>query len=403
MRDFVIHNAARVLPSQFIFAMRWLTIIPAGFTLCGLAYYAISLWSTRRFLEQRRAPPGKSFSPPVSILKPVRGAPAGSYEAFASHCAQYYPEYEIIFGVHVPDDPAVALIERLQSEFPLQSIRVLVCTEVLGASPKVSNLLQMLREARHPHVLINDDDIRVPPDYLRRVMSNFIYSKVGMVTTLYRGAGAHTLGARLEALGIASDFAAGVLTARHLEGGLNFALGATMALSPKALELVGGLEPVADYLADDYELGKRVACGGLDVVLSDLVVETQVHPYTMAGYLRHQLRWGRTMRNSRKAGYAGLGLTYAIPWAIITLLAAHGAWWAWLWLALITAARLYQAWIMVAEVVEDKNTLKSLWLAPLRDCLAIVVWMASFAGNTIHWRDQTFTLRDGKLSREGSS
>ena len=382
--------------------MRWLAIIPFVFTVCGLAYFAIGLWSTRRFFEQRLAPAGKLFSPPVSILKPVRGAHAGAYEAFASHCAQYYPEYEIIFGVRAADDPAVAMVERLQAEFPLQPIRVLVCGEDLGASPKVSKLLQMLRVARHSYLLINDDDIRVPPDYLRRVMSNFIYSKVGMVTTLYRAAGARTLGARLEALGIATDFAAGVLTARHLEGGLSFALGATMALSPKALELIGGLEPVADYLADDYELGKRVAGQGLDVVLSDLVVETQAPAYTMAGYLRHQLRWGRTMRDSRKAGYAGMGLTYAIPWAIITLLAARGLWWAWIWLALVTAARLYHAWIMGAEVVEDKNTLKNLWLAPLRDCLAMMVWMASFAGNTIHWRGQTFKLRGGKLLREGS-
>ncbi len=379
--------------------MRWLAVIPVIFTLCGLAYYAIGLWSTRRFFEQREAPAGQPFTPPVSILKPVYGAYAGSYEAFASHCAQYYPEYEIIFGVQSAGDPAAALVERLQRDFPAQAIRLQVCPEALGASPKVSTLLQMLRVARYPHVLINDDDIKAPPEYLRKIMSNFIYSKVGMVTTLYRGTGASTLGGRLEELGIATDFAAGVLTARHLEGGLNFALGATMAMGPKALEIVEGLEQVADYLADDYELGRRVARKGLDVVLSDMVVETLIPAYSVIGYLKHQLRWGRTMRDSRRAGYAGMGVTYAIPWGVITVVAAHGALWSWLWLAVVAAARMYHAWVMGTEVVEDKSTLKNLWLVPLRDCLALLVWMASLAGSTVHWRDQTFKLRGGKLFR----
>src|ERR1700678_3822946 len=262
-------------------------------TLAGLGYYLLALWSARAFQHQlRRALP--DFQPGVSILKPVKGLDPEMYSSFASHCVQQYQgPYEILFGVSSMTDPAVAAIERLRTEFPERTIRLVLCPQVLGANGKVSNLVQMLGSAQYDHILINDSDIKVSPRYLRGIMGCFQLPKrrggrVGLVTALYRGQAHTTVGSRMEALGIATDFIAGVLTARQIEDGIRFGLGSTLAVSRAALEAIGGLEPLVDYLADDYELGARVAKKGLEVALSNEVVETFVPAYRFAQFLSHQ-------------------------------------------------------------------------------------------------------------------
>src|SRR5271166_1852550 len=215
-------------------------LIPCLGCLSSSIYYLICLWSAAVFLRGQRAA-GKACPepaegsacptqplPPVSIFKPLKGTDPDIYESFRSHCLEDYPEYEIIFGVSDPHDAAVASVERLQQEFPERSIRLVVCRETLGPNVKVSNLEQMLQKARYPHLIVNDSDIRIEPDYLRRVLAPLADPRVGMVTCLYRGVASPTLGSRLEALGISTDFCAGVLVARRLEG-LHFALGSTMA------------------------------------------------------------------------------------------------------------------------------------------------------------------------------
>ena len=241
------------------------------------------------------------------------------YESFRSHCLQDYPEYEIIFGVSDPADPALQLVERLKLEFPQRAIRSMVCSENLGSNTKVSNLAQMLRQAKHENILVNDSDIRVPSDYLRRVMAPLADPQVGLVTCLYRGMASPTLGSRLEALGISTDFSAGVLAARQLEGGIRFGLGSTLAFRRRDLEAIGGFEALVDYLADDYEIGRRMAERGLRVTLSDVVVETFLPAYTLRQFVEHQLRWGRTVRDSRRWGYLGLALTFGFPWAVLAV------------------------------------------------------------------------------------
>ena len=373
-----------------------LAVIGVVGSVCGMGYYALCLWGARAF---RRAVParGPEFTPPVSILKPLRGTDPEIYEAFRSHCLQDYPDYEIIFGVSDPEDPVVALVRQLQHEFPERAIRLLVCSQVLGANLKVSNLIQMLQVARHPYLLINDSDIRVPADYLRRVVAPMESPDVGMVTCLYRGQASATLGSRLEAVGISTEFHAGVLAARQLEGEIRFALGSTLVMSRTSLRAIGGLQPLVDYLADDYELGKRISAAGFRVLLSDVIVDTHLPAYSLGRFYEHQLRWARSTRHSRRWGYAGLALTFAPAWATLALLASRGALWAWALLAAVLALRFAVAFEVGLRVLHDRQLRRDWWLVPFRDLVAVLVWVGSYAGHKVAWRGHSFVLRDGKL------
>src|SRR6266567_8571182 len=387
----MIHSIARVL--QFIAV--------AG-CFSSSIYYVICLYAASSFLRARKV--GREGSttkalPPVSILKPLKGTDPDIYESFRSHCLQDYPEYEIIFGVSDPNDPAVASVRQLQEEFPDHAIRLIISPNKLGANVKVSNLEQMLPSTRFQHLIVNDSDIRVERDYLRRNIAPLADEHVGMVTCLYRGVAASTLGSRLESLGISTDFCPGVLVARQLEGGVHFGLGSTLAIRKDELERIGGFRSIVDYLADDYELGRRIAGLGLQVVLSDVVVETHLPAYDLRGFLEHQLRWARGVRDSRAGGYIGLVSTYGLMWGILGLIAAVGAWWSWLVFGATVLLRLAMALAVGSSVLEDRRLLRNLWLLPPRDLIAVGVWVASFAGHTVTWRGDRFELKKGRLIR----
>jgi ceramide glucosyltransferase len=366
----------------------------AAAALCALAYYLICLWSALGISRQKE-PVATGPLPPVSVLKPLRGAEPELYQALLSHCTQDYPEYEVLLGVGDPADPAVPVAEQLAHEFPGR-VRLVVCAEVLGTNRKVSNLIQMLAQARHAHVLINDSDIHVAPDYLRRIFAHFEDPAVGLVTSLYRGHASPTLGSRLEVLGISTDFIPGVLAARQLEG-VHFGLGCTLALSRRALDGIGGLQPLADFLADDYELGYRLAKSGMRVVLSKLVVETHMPAYSLGGFFQHQLRWARTVRHSRPASYFGMALSFGQTWALAALVLSRFAPWAWSLLGITVLLRWVVALVVGAEVLSDRQVLRAFWLIPLRDFLSVLVWLGSYAGRRIHWRGDEFILDKGKL------
>ena len=370
--------------------------------LSSSIYYLLCLWSAASFLRGRKAGGGAHPTPTlpaVSILKPLKGTDPDIYESFRSHCLQDYPEYEIIFGVSDPDDPAVASVKQLQQEFPDHAIRLVVSPNILGANVKVSNLEQMLTAARFEHLIVNDSDIRVERDYLRRVIAPLADERVGMVTCLYRGIAASTLGSKLESLGISTDFCPGVLVARELEGGLRFGLGSTLAFRRADLDRIGGFRSIVDFLADDYELGRRIAALGLQVRLSDVVVETHLPAYDLRGFLAHQLRWARGVRDSRAGGYIGLVSTYGLMWALLALIASHAAPWAWAVFGATMLLRLAVALAIGKSVLEDSQLLRYLWLLPVRDLVAVVVWVASFAGHTVTWRGDRFELRKGRLVR----
>jgi ceramide glucosyltransferase len=223
--------------------------------------------------------------------------------------------------------------------------------------------------------------------------------QVGLVTALYRGRAHGTLPSRLESLGIATDFQAGVLLSKMIEGGLHYGLGSTLAVSREALDKIGGLAPLVDHLADDYELGARVSRAGYRVILSAEVVETAIPAYHWRGFLDHQVRWARTVRDARPGGYFGLIFTHGLAWAVLNIMAS-GLSPLSLWLlGLSFFLRLALAMTVGAQVLADHQMLPNLWLLPLRDLIAMAVWAAGFAGNTIVWRGQRFELKEGRLIR----
>jgi ceramide glucosyltransferase len=369
-------------------------------TVASTGYCVLSLWAGFRFASQRkRITPAANDLPPVSILKPVKGTDPEMYLSLRSHCVQDYPGYEILFGISDPNDPALAVVEKLQREFPARTIKLVPCEQKLGANGKVSSLAQMVPEAKHEFLLVNDSDIRVDPDYLRTVMTELQEPDTGVVTCLYRGVSAHTIASNIESLGISTDFMAGVLAAWQLEGGLQFGLGATLAFHRSDLDAIGGFEAIVDYLADDYELGRRICKRNRKVKLSQTVVETLLPAYDFPGFLSHQLRWARTIRAARPSGYVGLLLTFTLPWATLTLLLARGAGWAWVLFVIAVAMRMSMALAVGKSVLRDKEVLRSWWLIPVRDLLALVVWFQGLFGRRILWRGDVFQLRRGKLTR----
>ncbi len=424
--------------------------------VAGMGYFLAGLVAARVYIAQRRrqnaraarqasereagsaaedaAKDARGPAPGVSVLKSLKGLDPGMMDAFRSHCRQSYAgEFELLFGVGARDDPAAAAVVELQREFPERTIRLIECPRRLGASGKVSTLVQLEPHARFEFLLINDSDITVGPKYLERVMAGFgadappgaeapsdfkdaiggtaeavpfqngdAVHEVGLVTALYRGRAHETLGSHMEALGIATDFQAGVLLSKMVEGGLRYGLGSTLAVRREALARAGGLSALVDYLADDYELGARVARAGYRVELCAEVVETSVPAYAWRGFVDHQLRWLRTVRDARPLGYAGLVVTHGCGWALANVLAS-GASPVSLWLlALSFFLRLGLAMVVGSEVLGDRETLPYLWLLPVRDLVAMGLWAAGFAGNTVIWRGERMVLKGGKLFKAAS-
>ncbi len=386
----MIHTTIRIL--------QLLSVVGCASSVC---YYAVCVWSARAFLRESQSAKARSveFQPPVSILKPLKGIDPEIYESFRSHCLQDYPKYEIIFGVSDAADPAVASVERLQREFPEHSIRLVVCPEILGPNVKVSNLEQMAKAARYEFLIVNDSDIRVESGYLGGVVALFANEEIGMVTCLYRGVATSTLSSRMEALGISTDFSAGVLVARWLEEGLHFGLGSTLAFRRRDLERIGGFRAMVDFLADDYELGQRIAELGSKVILSDVVVETHLPAYDFRGFVAHQMRWARGVRDARFGGYMGLASTFGVLWALLTVLFSKAAAWSWIVLGGVLLLRVLVAAMVGRAILRDRRVFRDLWLLPARDLIAAGVWVVSFWGHTVTWRGDRFELRKGRLRR----
>jgi ceramide glucosyltransferase len=375
-------------------------IVTVLLTLSGMAYGLIALWAARDFEHTERVRKRTGFAPGVSILKPLKGVDARMYAGFASHCKQTYRgEWEIVFGVTSLQDDAVAMVTRMQAEYPLLSIRLVECPQRLGTNGKVSTLAQLVPHARFEHLVVNDSDIVVSMDYLDNVMAPFEDAKTGLVTVPYIGHAEITLWSRLEALGISTDFMPGVLTARKLEGGIRFGLGSTLATTKSALASIGGFESLVNQLADDYELGVRLSTAGYRVELVREVVETTVPAYSLRGFCEHQLRWSRSTRDSRRAGYLGLCVTYVLPWALLAVVASGCSLWSLSLLSMALLVRVGVALTVGVGVLRDGQVLRDIWLLPLRDCLGLFFWAWSYASDVVMWRGEKFRLKRGVLKR----
>ena len=361
-----------------------------------LVYYVLATVAALRFFRRERARTFSDYTPPVSILKPVRGVDFGSYENYSSFCGQDYPDYEILFAVNDDADPAVPLIRRVIAEFPERKIRLFVGAEQLGANRKVNKLARLAREAQNEVLVLTDGDVRVGPRFLCEVVAPLVDLKKGAVTSFYRGMAENNLGAEIEAVGVSSDFFAGVLMAEWMEG-ITFALGASIATTKEWLGRMGGFEAIAGTLADDYELGNRIAKAGGQVLLSRETVWTMYPAQTFRGFWDHQLRWARTVRLCRPLSYVGLLFTQGLPWVVLAALVAPVNWIAGTYLLAYLILRFAMAWTVGIWGVNDEVLRRKIWLVPLRDAIHFVIWLASFGSNRIRWGNVDYAIRQGQM------
>ncbi len=345
----------------------------------------------------RRKPPRVESLPAATVLKPLCGLEPSLEANLESFFQQQYPEFEIIFGARYLSDPSLDLVRRLCQKYPSVPVRVVLTGEPDRPNAKVCSLRSMYAVARHEYLVICDSDVRVTPNYLREVVPPLLRKEVGLVTCLYRGVPSNGLWPRLEALGMSVEMTSGVLVA-DLLGGMKFALGPTMALRRDVLASIGGFGALADYCADDFVLGEQVYRLGLMVVLSQHVIEHTVINRTLRDSVIHQLRWMKSTRFSRPAGHASTLLTFAMPFGLLGLVAGFHLHDTLLGLGMLAAAYLNRVVMAMASgwnVVQDRESLRSCWLYPLRDLMGFALWMASYCGRQVIWRGETYLLQRG--------
>lgn len=365
-------------------------------------YYLIAIYCSWRFF--RRAPAGEpptmatgdSFLPPVSILKPIRGSDPGAYENFASFCRQDYPNYELVFCVHDRNDPVLPILDELRRNFPDRPIRVLYGSGRNAANDKVAKLARLVAEAQHEVVVINDSDVRVERDYLRTLVAPLATEMVGAVTCFYVPILEMGIVDSIQSIGMFSDFYAGILVARYLDG-VRFALGTTIATTRTHLSSFGGYEAIENRPADDMLVGRLIAEQGYEVELLPYTIATVADYHSLSDLFHKRLRWMVVMRHMRPWGHLGLIFTLGLPWAIAAL-AVHPT-------AAVAAAysgaylllRTLMTWLIGIHGLKQQSLWKKLPLIPVWDAIACGIWLLSFTRNTIRWRNVEYSIRDGGL------
>ncbi|KAB8315292.1 glycosyltransferase [Tolypothrix campylonemoides VB511288] len=363
--------------------------------LSAIWYYCYGIYAAIEFFSHQTQIDA-DFHPPITILKPICGLDIDTYENFASFCQQDYPEYQIIFCVRDQDDPCVEIVKKIINDFPKIDIRLVISDRTIGTNFKVSNLANAQGEAKYPLLLLADSDVRVGPDYLRRVIQPMRDPSVGVVTCLYRPQ-VRGWAAILESIGISTEYHASVLVARSLEG-MNFALGPTIAIRKTTLEAIGGFAAIADYLADDFQLGYLSAQAGYKVVLSDYVINHAIATESLIDLIHRQTRWNCCTRVSRPWGYLGLIFTHGTAISLLFLIATLGSVFGWVVAGLTWSTRLIMGWVVGAKYLQDPCVQKFFWVIPLSDLINFGIWCCGFFGNTIEWRGRRLRLtKGGKL------
>ena len=359
----------------------------------SLVYCVLIVVATRRFLSTALPAPG--INPPISVLKPLCGHDDGLEENLRSFMVQDYPEYEILFGVHRADDPAVAVVEKIIGEFSGRiSARLIITGESPIPNAKAFSLNRMVREAHYDVLVMSDSDVRVTPNLLSHLAQELQDDRVGLISCPYRAVPGKSLWSRLEAIGMNTELLGGVMVARMIEG-MRFALGCTVAVRRSVLEGMGGFGYLQEFLAEDFVIGQRAAELGHGVLFSSYVIEHRIGSQSMMHNLGHRMRWARSTRRSRPLGYWGQIFTYPLPLAFL-LCAAYPAAWPVLFLTFIL--RGIAALATARDIVHDPVTQKQWWLLPVQDLIGFFVWISGFVGDKIVWRDRKCTvLRDGRL------
>lgn len=370
----------------------------------ALLSLALTLWQwlvARRFPLHQRNPQlsTPNSQPPVTLLKPLKGCDPATEDCLRSWFVQQYAApVQILLGVADAEDPVCAIVRKLLQEFPGSDAQLVVCGPPPGANAKVSQLAELERRAKHDVIIISDADVRVPPDCLADVVAPLQQPEVGLVNCFYRLANALTPAMRWEAIAINADFWSQVLQSQNLKP-LDFALGAVMATRRQQLAEIGDFQALADCLADDYQLGNRIARRGYRIVLSPLVVECWTPPMGWAAVWKHQLRWARTIRVCQPVPYFFSILSNATLWPGLWFLARPAA------LVLACALGCVLVRVLTALHLEHRLTRSRPafacgWLVPVKDLLQAALWLLAFLGNRIEWRGQRLRLRsDGTLVR----
>ena len=368
--------------------------LAAAASYAVLALVAVLAWNRRR--AAIRALP----LPPVTVLKPLCGAEPGLYANLRSFCAQRYPQYQIVFGVRDRADPALAVVERLVAEFRSIPIDVVVNPQLHGSNYKISNLINMIASAQHEVLIIADSDARIEPDYLSTVTAPLLDPKVGLVTSIYRDVPTPSIWSRLGAMYINEWYMPSVLIAWFF-GYDGYVSGQTMCLRRDTLQAIGGLQSIANHLADDHRLGQLVCGLGLRILLSPYVVRAEHHEPSWDSLIRHELRWMRTIRALRPRSYCFLFLSFSVPLAVLGILlgaaGSLGATTAWALFLTTLLARLglhFVPWLRGARPL-----LADLWLVPAQDLLMVWIWLRAWFTSRVSWRGNEFDVGAGGVMR----
>lgn len=361
-------------------------------------YYVLVLYSTWQFFRQNTPSEigSGSFTPPVSNLKPVRGVDADAYENFASFCRQDYPEYEVLFCIDNENDPVLPVIEQLKRDFPQTQIRVLYGSGRTATNDKSAKLARMTAEARYEHLVISDSDVRVEPDYLRRIIRPLSNPRVGAVTCFYVSTGEKSLVDAVQSAGMISDFYPGLLVAKQLDG-VKFALGPTIGTTRTRLHAFGGYEAIENQPGDDLLVGRLIAEDGYEVELTNYSVDTVADFQSWTDLFHKRMRWLVVMRHMRPWGHLGLIFTHSIAWVAFAL-AIHPVLSTLLFLgAPYVLLRLAIVYAVGSWGLRQKLTVASALLVFVWDVLAFLLWLASFTRNTVRWRGGNYQIRNGML------
>ena len=380
---------------------QWLFLIPA---VGGSVFGLLCLFAVWRFNAQTRPAFPCSFSqwPPVTILKPVCGLEKNQKITLLSACLQDYPEFQVVFSVQDPNDPAIPLLKQIQQEHP-ERVSVAVESHQAGPNDKINNLLGALSQARHEMLVISDSDVRLGPDYLKNIIAPLADPRVGFVCTLYKATSADRWYEKLELLTLNADFIPSVVFA-YVSGASKFCLGSSVAFRRGSLKEMGGLESLADYLAEDYEMGRRLWVSGKRMALVPYFVDLVVDLRDLSQWWDHQVCWDQKTRAAKPAGFFATIMTRSLPFALLWAAFRLGDGLGLSVLAGVFGLRLATAAGIMGWGFRDREGLKSLALLPLRDIAALVSWVLAFTKKTVIWRGSKLILtQGGRLARQESS